>query len=83
MTNLKFAIVGCGRIAERHAEHIIKQSQLVAVCDPNEERRNLFAQKFGCKTYTSIDELLQHEKYIYLHEMISGTRIDISNVHIL
>jgi len=50
MTNLKFAIVGCGRIAERHAEHIIKQSQLVAVCDPNEERRNLFAQKFGCKT---------------------------------
>lgn len=28
-------------------------------------------------------ELLQHEKYIYLHEMISGTRIDISNVHIL
>jgi UDP-N-acetyl-2-amino-2-deoxyglucuronate dehydrogenase len=66
MTNLKFAIVGCGRIAERHAEHIIKQSQLVAICDTNEERRNLFAQKFGCKTYASIDELLKHEKNLDL-----------------
>jgi predicted dehydrogenase len=71
MTNLKFAIVGCGRIAERHAEHIIKQSQLVAVCDPNEERRNLFAQKFGCKTYISIDELLQHEKKLDLVSICS------------
>lgn len=71
MTNLKFAIVGCGRIAERHAEHIIKQSQLIAVCDTNEERRILFAQKFGCKTYSSIDELLQQEKNLDLVSICS------------
>ena len=71
MTNLKFAIVGCGRIAERHAEHILKQSLLIAVCDPNEERRNLFAEKFGCKTYSSIDELLQHEKNLDLVSVCS------------
>lgn len=71
MTNLKFAIVGCGRIAERHAEHIVKQSQLVAVCDTNEERRNLFSRKFGCKTYSSIDELLQQEKNLDLVSICS------------
>jgi UDP-N-acetyl-2-amino-2-deoxyglucuronate dehydrogenase len=66
MTKLKFAIIGCGRIAERHAEHITKQSSLIAICDTNEERRTLFAEKYGCKTYLTIDELLQHEKNIDL-----------------
>jgi UDP-N-acetyl-2-amino-2-deoxyglucuronate dehydrogenase len=62
MTNLKFAIVGCGRIAERHAEHIVKQVKLTAVCDPKEERRNLFTKKYNCKAYSSIEELLEKEK---------------------
>ncbi|MBI3521360.1 MAG: Gfo/Idh/MocA family oxidoreductase [Bacteroidetes bacterium] len=62
MTELKFAIVGCGRIAERHAEHIVKQAKLVAVCDTKEDRRNLFSEKYGCKTYNTIDELLANEK---------------------
>jgi predicted dehydrogenase len=43
----------------------------VAVCDPNEERRNLFAQKFGCKTYSSIDELLHNEKNLDLVSICS------------
>ena len=30
---MRFAIVGCGRIALRHAEHIAKNGRLVAVCD--------------------------------------------------
>ncbi|MDX2173152.1 MAG: Gfo/Idh/MocA family oxidoreductase [Bacteroidota bacterium] len=66
MTNLKFAIVGCGRIAERHAEHIVKQAKLVAVCDPKKERRDFFSNKFNCNSYTSIEELLQFEKEIDL-----------------
>lgn len=63
---LKFAIVGCGRIAQRHAEHIVKQGKLIAVCDVNEERRNELAQKYTCKAYASLDELLQNEKRIDL-----------------
>src|ERR1700752_1057178 len=63
---LKFAIVGCGRIAQRHAEHIVKQGKLIAVCDVNEERRNELAQKYSCKAYASLDELLQKEKHIDL-----------------
>jgi len=66
MTDLRFAIIGCGRIAERHAEHIVKQAKLVAVCDTKEERRNLFAQKYDCKAYASIDELLEKEKNLDL-----------------
>ncbi len=66
MTDLRFAIVGCGRIAERHAEHIVKQAKLVAVCDTKEEKRNLFAKKYNCKAYTTIDELLEKEKNLDL-----------------
>lgn len=66
MTKLRFAIVGCGRIAERHAEHIMKQAQLVAVCDTKEDRKNLFSEKYGCKAYSDIDELLKQEKNLDL-----------------
>ena len=30
---LRFAIIGCGRIAQRHAEHIQRVGKLVAACD--------------------------------------------------
>jgi len=59
MMDLKFAIVGCGRIAQRHAEHITKQGKLVAVCDTNKERRDEMAAKYNSKAYASLDELLQ------------------------
>lgn len=71
MTELKFAIIGCGRIAERHAEHIVKHAKLTAICDIQEDRLNLFAQKYGCKTYSSIDELLKNEKNIDLISICS------------
>ena len=51
---LKIALVGCGRIAQRHAEHIANQATLVAVCDVNEERRNELATKYNCKAYATI-----------------------------
>lgn len=55
---IKFAIVGCGRIAGRHAEHISKYGQLVAVCDIVSDKMKPFSEKYGCKTYDSIEELL-------------------------
>ena len=33
MNKLNFAIIGCGRIAQRHAKHIETYGKLVAVCD--------------------------------------------------
>jgi predicted dehydrogenase len=66
MMDLRFAIVGCGRIAQRHAEHIAGQGKLVAVCDTNKERRDEMAAKYNSKAYVSLDELLQQEKNIDL-----------------
>jgi UDP-N-acetyl-2-amino-2-deoxyglucuronate dehydrogenase len=61
---IKFAIVGCGRIAQRHAEHISKRGQLLAVCDVVEEKAQQLAAAYGAKAYTSYAEMLQHEPNI-------------------
>jgi UDP-N-acetyl-2-amino-2-deoxyglucuronate dehydrogenase len=56
---MKFSIVGCGRVAQRHAEHIHALGELVAVCDILEDRAKTLAEKYGAAAYTSIEELLQ------------------------
>ena len=55
---MRFGIIGCGRIAQRHAEHISKVGQLVAVCDIIEEKANELGKKYGAKSYKDVDELL-------------------------
>jgi UDP-N-acetyl-2-amino-2-deoxyglucuronate dehydrogenase len=60
---LRFAIVGCGRIANRHAEHILNNGILVAVCDNVPERADDFAVKFKTKAYYSLEDLLKNEKH--------------------
>lgn len=60
-SNIKFAIVGCGRIAARHAEHILTYGRLTAVCDVVAEKATLFAAQFQSKAYFTIESLLQHE----------------------
>ena len=58
----KFAIIGCGNIAQRHAEQIVATGQLVAVCDVNTEKARILADKYNVRSYISIDDLLQNEK---------------------
>lgn len=58
----RFAIVGCGRIASRHAENILKSGTLTAVCDIIPEKADAFAGKYNAKAYYSIDDLLKNEK---------------------
>lgn len=55
---IRFAIVGCGRIAQRHAEHISKQASLVAVCDIDRSKADKFGSEYQAKVFYSIDELL-------------------------
>lgn len=71
MTDLKFAIIGCGRIAERHAEHIAKHAHLAAICDIKEERLDFFSKKYQCNTYTSVTDLLKNEKDLSLISVCS------------
>lgn len=64
MTKLRFAIIGCGRIAQRHAEHINKQGVLTAVCDIDPEKANAMASKYGARAYYDVQDLLTKEKEI-------------------
>ena len=54
----RFAIVGCGRIAQRHAEHISNQGKLVAVCDILPGKAIALGEKYAAKTFDSLDEMI-------------------------
>ena len=59
---IRIAIVGCGRIAKRHAELLgtgqIAGAKLVAVCDIVAERAQTFAAKYDVPGFTSLSEML-------------------------
>ena len=61
---LKFGIVGCGRIAQRHAEHIHNKGELVAVCDIVKEKADAMASKYNARAYYNEQDLLKAEKEI-------------------
>jgi len=58
MKKINFAVVGCGRIAQRHAEHIDNNGNLVAVCDIVKDKADALANKYNARAFYSIDELL-------------------------
>ncbi len=64
MEKLKFALVGCGRIGQRHAEHINRFGQLTAVCDIIPEKAKLLGEKYHANAYRELDDLLENEKEI-------------------
>lgn len=55
-----FAILGCGRIASRHADAIWARgdARLLAVCDAAEARASRMASQYGCNAYTDYDAML-------------------------
>lgn len=58
---LKFAILGCGKIAPRHAVEIIKHGELAAVCDTIKKNADDLAQSYHARAYYSVDDLLKKE----------------------
>ena len=61
---IQFAIIGCGRIAQRHAEHINKFGKLVAVCDVVKEKADAMAKQYNATAYYNTADLLANEKDI-------------------
>ena len=62
--DLNFALVGCGRIAYKHAEIFsrkIKNARLAAVCDKNKEKAESTGKKYNVPWYTSYDDMLTKE----------------------
>jgi predicted dehydrogenase len=62
---INFGLLGCGRIAKRHADLLgnnqIPGAKMVAVCDIIPERAEQIADQYGVKAYGSIDDFLGHE----------------------
>lgn len=60
---LKFALVGCGRIAKRHSELLGNQqipgARLVAVCDLKEERGRRIGEQFAVPHFTDMHEMMR------------------------
>ena len=54
----KFGIVGCGRIAQRHAEHIQIIGDLIAVCDIDIERAQALGKKYGVRWFGNLKDML-------------------------
>ncbi len=61
---IKFGIIGCGRIAQRHAEHINNVGVLTAVCDLKKKAASTLAEQYNCTSYTDIESLLYKESEI-------------------
>lgn len=58
---IRFAIIGCGKIAPRHATEANRHGHLTAVCDIIKDRADAVASSFGARAYYSIDDLLKKE----------------------
>lgn len=58
---LKFALVGCGRIAKRHSELLgynqIEGAKLAAVCDVVSEKARAIGERFGVPYFTDMHDM--------------------------
>jgi len=86
---LRFALVGCGRIAPRHADalkHHINSAELVAVCDLVASKAEHIGKRYQASYYTDYDEMLsRHEVDVVSILTESGNHakhcVDIVNKH--
>jgi UDP-N-acetyl-2-amino-2-deoxyglucuronate dehydrogenase len=62
---LKFALLGCGRIAKKHSELLggseIKNASLVAVCDIKKEKAKKIGDQYKVPYYTDMDIMMRNE----------------------
>jgi UDP-N-acetyl-2-amino-2-deoxyglucuronate dehydrogenase len=63
---INFAIIGCGRIAKRHAELCQQTGRLVAVCDIDKGKALELAATYRAKVYTDLNDLLQKENELHV-----------------
>ena len=62
---IRFAVVGCGRISDRHFDALAKhheRAELVAVCDTDPALAQAASARYGVPGYYSIPSLLAHSE---------------------
>jgi UDP-N-acetyl-2-amino-2-deoxyglucuronate dehydrogenase len=59
MNKLKAAIIGCGRISGHHCRSILetKDAELIAICDLELSKAELYRDNFGAKAYSSYHKM--------------------------
>lgn len=64
MTNtIRFALLGCGAIARKHAESIVNHvsnGELVAFCDRDLARAEIYAKQFDVPAFSSLEYLMEN-----------------------
>src|SRR5437016_5957605 len=60
---ITFGLIGCGRVAPRHAQSIgeLPEARLVAVADVVRSRAERFAKEYGAEPYQDYRYLLEHK----------------------
>lgn len=71
---LKVGIVGMRSIGVPHAEAYLKDplAELVAVCDLVKERADQAAEKYGCRAYYSLTDMLENEPELDIVDVCTG-----------
>lgn len=62
---LRFAIMGCGRIAKRHSDLLgtkqVAGAELACVCDIVPEKAQAIGERFGVPWYTDVDAMMSEQ----------------------
>jgi UDP-N-acetyl-2-amino-2-deoxyglucuronate dehydrogenase len=63
MNKIRFALIGCGRIAKNHIAPLVElpRARLAAVCDLKRERAKAIGDQYGLPIYTNYHTMLQKE----------------------
>ncbi len=63
MSQLKFGIIGCGRIAKKHVEALteLKGARIISVCDIQKDRAQKYGENLGVPFYTNFHEMMKNE----------------------
>ena len=61
MQTVRTALIGCGKVGQIHAAALrdLPESEFVAVCDRDEKRAAIFAERFGVRAFTDVPTLLR------------------------
>lgn len=67
--SLRTAVIGGGTVSENHLSGLTQnpKTELVAICDLDEETARSKARSYGIKAYFDVDELLDAEQLDWIH----------------
>jgi predicted dehydrogenase len=83
MTTYRVAVIGCGNRSRAHlrADQLIDGLELVACCDPVNDRRESLAAEFNLRVYADASSMLEAEKPDLVHLVTQpAQRVDLMNL---